>query len=207
MPAEVVEWPDRLNPTDALFWLMDKIPEMRSTTGALLLLERAPSHKRIRAAFRRMCENLPRLRQRVVPVPLALAPPEWVDDPQFDLDYHLRYVAVSAPGSLDNLLEELSPLYATALDPERPLWEAYVVEGLLDGRGAVFVKLHHCVTDDSAALGCSPSCSETDRSRSRCHCAAHAMRARPRRAQCCGERCSTTWTTRYAAEPVRSVRC
>ena len=147
MQTEAVEWPDRMNPTDALFWLMDKIPEMRSTTGALLLLERPPSRQRIRAAFERMCENLPRLRQLVVPVPLGLAPPEWVDDPQFDLDYHLRYVAVSAPGSLDNLLEELSPLYATALDPERPLWEAYVAEGLLDGRGAVFIKLHHCVTD------------------------------------------------------------
>jgi WS/DGAT/MGAT family acyltransferase len=147
MPTEVVEWPDRLNPTDALFWLMDKIPEMRSTTAALLVLDRAPSHRRIRAAFERMCANLPRLRQRVVPIPLALAPPEWVDDPQFDLDYHVRHVAVAAPGSLDHLLEELSPLYATALDPERPLWEAYVAEGLADGRGAVFVKMHHCVTD------------------------------------------------------------
>jgi WS/DGAT/MGAT family acyltransferase len=147
MPTEAMEWPDRMNPTDALFWLMDKIPEMRSTTGALLLLERTPSRQRIRAAFERICNNLPRLRQRVVPVPLALAPPEWVDDPQFDLDYHLRHVAISAPGGLDDLLEELSPLYATALDPERPLWEAYVAEGLLDGRGAVFVKMHHCVTD------------------------------------------------------------
>jgi diacylglycerol O-acyltransferase len=147
MPAEVVEWPYRLNPTDALFWSMDRIPEMRSTTAALLLLKRAPSHQRIHAAFERICEHLPRLRQRVVPVPFALAPPEWIDDDQFDLGYHLRHVAVSAPGSLDDLLEVLSPLYATALDPERPLWEAYVAEGLRDGRGAVFVKMHHCVTD------------------------------------------------------------
>lgn len=81
MATEAVEWPDRMNPTDALFWLLDKIPEMRSTTAALLVLEHAPSHQRIRAAFERVCENLPRLRQRVLPVPLALAPPEWVDDP------------------------------------------------------------------------------------------------------------------------------
>ncbi|MBI3785168.1 MAG: wax ester/triacylglycerol synthase family O-acyltransferase [Deltaproteobacteria bacterium] len=147
MTTPSVLWPTRMNPTDALFWFMDKIPEMRSTTGALLLLEHAPPRQRIRAAFERICENLPRMRQRVVAVPLALAPPEWVDDPQFDLDYHVRYVAVPAPGSLDNLLAEVSPLYATALDAERPLWEAYVAEGLLDGRGAVFVKMHHCVTD------------------------------------------------------------
>jgi len=147
MATQVVEWPDRMNPTDALFWLTDKIPEMRSTTAALLVLEHAPARERVRAAFERLCENLPRLRQRVVPVPLALAPPEWVDDAEFDLDYHLRHLAVSEPRSLDSLLEELGPLYATAFDPERPLWEAYAVEGLLDGRGALFVKLHHCVTD------------------------------------------------------------
>jgi diacylglycerol O-acyltransferase len=147
MATEAVEWPDRMNPTDALFWLLDKIPEMRSTTAALLVLERAPSRQRIRAAFERLCENLPRLRQQVLPVPLALAPPEWVDDPQFDLDYHLRHLAVCEPCSLDSLLEELGPLYATAFDPERPLWEAYAVEGLVDGRGVLFVKLHHCVTD------------------------------------------------------------
>lgn len=147
MPAENVEWPDRLNPTDALFWMTDKIPEMRSTTAALLVLRRAPSRQRIHLAFERMCRTLPRLRQCVVPVPFALAPPEWVDDDQFDLDYHLRHVAVPAPGSLDDLLDELSPLYATAFDPQRPLWEAYLTEGLGDGRGAVFVKMHHCVTD------------------------------------------------------------
>ena len=147
METTGVQWPNRMNATDALFWFMDKIPEMRSTFGALLLLEHAPSRERIRAAFERICENLRRMRQRVVEVPLALAPPEWVDDPQFDLDYHVRYMAVPAPGSLDSLLAEVSPLYATALDPERPLWEAYVAEGLLDGRGAIFVKMHHCVTD------------------------------------------------------------
>lgn len=147
MSTPMMEWPYRMNPTDALFFLMDKIPEMRSTTGALLLLKHAPPPERIRAAFNRICENLPRMRQRVMEVPFALAPPEWVDDPQFDLDYHVRHVAVPAPGNLDDLLAEVSPLYATALDPERPLWEAYVAEGLLDGHGAVFVKMHHCITD------------------------------------------------------------
>jgi diacylglycerol O-acyltransferase len=142
-----VEWPYRMNPTDGLFWLMGKVPEMRSTIGALLLLERTPPPERMRTAFSRICGNLRRMRQRVVEVPFRLAPPEWVDDPHFDLDYHVRNIAVPAPGTLDDLLAEVSPLYATALDPERPLWEAYVADGLLDGGGAVFVKMHHCVTD------------------------------------------------------------
>ena len=142
-----VLWPDRMNPTDALFWRMDKIPEMRSTIGALLVLERPPARERIYDDYIRIGANLPRMRQRVVEVPIGLAPPEWVDDPQFDLDYHLRYVAVPAPGGMEELLAELGPFYATALDPDRPLWEAYVANGLLDGRGAIFMKVHHCLID------------------------------------------------------------
>jgi diacylglycerol O-acyltransferase len=147
MTQEARKWPNRMNATDALFWLMDKIPEMRSTIGALVILERSPSRERIREEFLRLSQHLVRMRQRVAEVPFTLAPPEWVADPQFDLDFHLRFVAVPAPGSIDDLLEEMSPLYATAFDRDRPLWEAYVAEGLLGGRGAVFVKMHHCLMD------------------------------------------------------------
>jgi diacylglycerol O-acyltransferase len=141
-------WPGRMNPTDALFWSMDKIADMRSTIGALVILEHAPPPERMRDAFEHLSYALVRMRQRVVEAPFGLAPPEWIEDPQFDLDYHLRHVAVPAPGTLAELLEEMSPLYATAFDRERPLWEAYVAEGMQGGgRGAVFVKMHHCMTD------------------------------------------------------------
>lgn len=140
-------WPDRMSPTDALFWYMDRFPDMRSTIGALLVLERPPRRERVHAEFERFCGELPRMRQRVAEVPFDLAAPEWVEDPGFDLDFHLRTVSVPAPGDLAAFLDEISPMYATAFDPERPLWEAYVAEGLRDGRGAVFVKMHHCLTD------------------------------------------------------------
>jgi diacylglycerol O-acyltransferase len=147
MTTDTMQWPNRMNPTDALFWSMDKIPEMRSTIGALVILEGAPSRERVREHFERLSYELVRMRQRVVQVPFALAPPEWVDDAQFDLDYHLRTLAVPQPCDMEQLLEEISPFYATAFDRERPLWEAYLVEGLVGGRGAVFVKMHHCLTD------------------------------------------------------------
>ncbi len=147
MTADTVQWPGRMNPTDALFWSMDRIPEMRSTIGALVILQGAPSRERVREHFERMSYELVRMRQRVVEVPFALAPPEWVEDPQFDLDYHLRTVAVPQPCDIDQLLEEISPFYSAAFDRERPLWEAYLIEGLGEGRGAVFVKMHHCLTD------------------------------------------------------------
>jgi diacylglycerol O-acyltransferase len=140
-------WPARMSAMDALFWTMDKVPDLRSTIGALLILERSPSRERLRAQFAGLSVDFVRMRQRVVEVPFALAPPEWVDDGQFDLDYHLRYLAVPASGTLEDLLAALSPLYATSFDLQRPLWEAYVAQGLPDGRGAVLLKMHHCMVD------------------------------------------------------------
>ncbi len=147
MALHNARYPNRMNPTDALFWLLDKVPDLRSTIGALVILERAPTRQRLREEFTRLSHELVRMRQRVVEVPFGLAAPEWLEDPQFDPDYHIRYVAVPTPGGVDELLDEVSPLYATAFDPERPLWEAYVAEGLVGGRGALFVKMHHCMTD------------------------------------------------------------
>jgi len=140
-------WPERMNPNDALFWFLDTVPELRSTIGALMILARTPSLDRLRAEFERLADGFPRMRQRAVEAPLNLAPPEWIEDPQFDLGYHLRPIAVPAPGGMLELLAELGPLYASPLDRERPLWEAYLAEGLLDGRAAVFMKFHHCMMD------------------------------------------------------------
>ena len=147
MPHAVRSWPTRMNAMDALFWTMDKIPELRSTIAVLMVLERPPTRARLKEEFEHLSAEFVRMRQRVIDVPFALAPPEWVDDHQFDLDYHLRYVAVPAPGRMEELLAELGPLYATSLDRDRPLWEAYVAEGLEDGCGVVFLKMHHCMVD------------------------------------------------------------
>jgi diacylglycerol O-acyltransferase / wax synthase len=147
MNMEPMKWPTRMNPTDALFWFMDRIPAMRSTIGALMILERAPSRQRLRQELERISYQLRRMRQRVVEVPFGLAPPEWIDDAQFDLDYHMRVLSIPEPGGVAELLAEISPLYATAFDRDRPLWEAYVTEGGLEGGGAVFMKMHHCMLD------------------------------------------------------------
>jgi diacylglycerol O-acyltransferase len=141
------QWPDRMNPTDALLWFMDKIPEFRSVAGLLIILRRQPSPKALRQEFERLVGCVPRLRQRVAEVPLGLAPPEWIAEEALDLEHHLRAVAVPPPGGLAEFLAEVSPLYESSLDPNRPLWEAYFADGLSDGRGAVFVKMHHCLTD------------------------------------------------------------
>jgi WS/DGAT/MGAT family acyltransferase len=142
--------PSRMSATDALFWLLDLVPELRSTIGALLILERPPPPDRLRADLLRLAAQYPRIRQRVVDAPFRLSTPEWLDDPTFDLDYHLRTLAVPPPGTRADLLEALGPLFASPLERGRPLWEAYFLEGLADGRAALFVKLHHCLMDGVA---------------------------------------------------------
>jgi WS/DGAT/MGAT family acyltransferase len=89
----------------------------------------------------------PPLRQRVARPPLGLAPPQWADDPDFDLGYHLRRLSVPPPGELRQLLDLAAQLAAMPLDRARPLWEVTVVEGLAGGRAAVLQRLHHTLTD------------------------------------------------------------
>jgi WS/DGAT/MGAT family acyltransferase len=92
------------------------------------------------------------LRQRVVEAPLRLGLPEWEDDPHFELAYHARDVVLPEPGSDQQLFEFASVVFATPLDHQRPLWEAYLIEGLQSGRTACFFKVHHSVMDGVASM-------------------------------------------------------
>jgi WS/DGAT/MGAT family acyltransferase len=95
---------------------------------------------------------VPRYRQRVVVVPGHLANPVWVDDPDFDLDYHVRRSGLPRPGTEAQLLDLVSRLTARPLDRERPLWEAYLVEGVSGGRVAVVTKTHPALVDGLSAI-------------------------------------------------------
>ncbi len=87
------------------------------------------------------------LRQRLVEVPLGLGRPYWVDDPHFDIEFHLRELALPAPGTREQLGEQVARLHARQLDRSRPLWEAYVITGLEGGRCAFYSKIHHAAID------------------------------------------------------------
>lgn len=96
---------------------------------------------------------IPRYRQRVRSVPLELGRPVWVDDPHFNLAYHLRHTALPAPGDDAALCRLMGRLMSQALDPDRPLWETWLVEGLPEGRWALIFKVHHCMVDGIAGVG------------------------------------------------------
>jgi diacylglycerol O-acyltransferase len=94
---------------------------------------------------------LPPFRRRMVEVPLGLHHPVWIEDPDFDLDYHVRRVVAPAPGGLAELSEVCSNIASRPLDRGHPLWEISVVEGLEDGHIGFVAKIHHSAADGVAA--------------------------------------------------------
>jgi diacylglycerol O-acyltransferase / wax synthase len=90
---------------------------------------------------------LPPLTWRLVPVPLGLDLPYWAEDPDFDLDFHIRETALPPPGDDRVLAETAARVFGRPLDRGRPLWELYVIHGLPEGRVAILTKIHHAVVD------------------------------------------------------------
>lgn len=101
----------------------------------------------LRALFESRVHLAAPLHERLVDVPLGLGNPYWIHDPDFDLEYHLREVALPPPGSTEQLGEQVSRIHARPLDRNRPLWEAYLVHGLEGGQVALYAKVHHAAID------------------------------------------------------------
>ena len=95
-------------------------------------------------------DQVPLFRRRLVEVPMGLDLPYWVEDPAFDLDFHLRHHAVPPPGTDEQVGEVISRIIARPLDRSRPLWEMYIIEGLAGGRVAQLTKIHHAAIDGAA---------------------------------------------------------
>jgi len=93
---------------------------------------------------------VPVLRRKLLNVPLGLDQPYWIDDPDFDIEYHVRELALPRPGSDAQLDEQVSRLHERPLDRGRPLWEVYLITGLAGERAAVYTKLHHAAVDGAS---------------------------------------------------------
>ncbi|WP_293389335.1 wax ester/triacylglycerol synthase domain-containing protein [Nevskia sp.] len=134
-----------LDAFEALMWRMDVYPHLRSAVVGIELLDRVPDRERVIAAHRWGAQAVPRLRDRLVDVPLAT--PEWVEDTGFDLASHLEFVRLPAPGSERQLLDHAAAFAMAPFDRKRPPWQAQVIEGLEGGRAAYILKLHHALSD------------------------------------------------------------
>ena len=106
----------------------------------------------VRERMGAMVGHLEPLRRRVVDVPFGLDHPYWVDDPHFDLDYHVREIGLAPPGTADQLSEQVARIIGRHMDRRHPLWEIYVIEGLADGRWAMLSKFHHATVDGAAGV-------------------------------------------------------
>ncbi|HVA06102.1 MAG TPA: wax ester/triacylglycerol synthase family O-acyltransferase [Acidimicrobiales bacterium] len=138
---------DRLSPLDTSFLdVEDSVNQMH--IGSVLILEGPPPPL---ATFLAMVQgklpSVPRYRQVMRRVAFEVGRPVWIDDPDFDLDYHVRRAALPAPGRMEEMRELVGDLMGWPLDRQRPLWELWMVEGLEGGLWAVVAKVHHCMVD------------------------------------------------------------
>ncbi len=142
----------QLTALDAQFLNVES-PTTVGHVGSLIVLDpgTAPGGRwdldTVRAVFEPRLHLTAPFRQRLVEVPLGLGRPYWVDDPHFDIEFHLRELALPAPGTREQLGEQVSRLHARQLDRSRPLWEAYVITGLEGGKSAFYCKVHHAAID------------------------------------------------------------
>ncbi|MEX2292772.1 MAG: wax ester/triacylglycerol synthase domain-containing protein [Acidimicrobiales bacterium] len=142
----------RMTDVEALMWNLEKDPHLSASIANITVLDTFPDMARLRSRLDHAIVMIPRLHQRVVPALGRLAPPEWRDDPEFDLDYHLQTIALPGPGSMRQLLDVAASIINRPFDRTRPLWEFVIVEGLVGGRAAMIQKLHHAITDGEGGI-------------------------------------------------------
>jgi diacylglycerol O-acyltransferase len=145
--VEAVGLSDELGPVDYLMHRGEANPRTRSGIMALELLDTTPNWERFRARFENASRRVLRLRQKVVVPTLPTAAPRWVVDPDFNLDFHVRRVRVSEPGTLREVFDLAEVILQSPMDISRPLWTATLVEGLADGKAATLLHVSHAVTD------------------------------------------------------------
>lgn len=145
---------ERLSGLDASFLYLET-PTNHMHVGGLLVLE-APEgagtgfFERVKALVAGRLHLARAYRRRLQFVPFDIDHPLWIEDADFDLDFHMRHIAVPPPGREADLMELVARLHSRPLDRSRPLWEFYVIEGLSGGRVAVYTKIHHCCIDGVA---------------------------------------------------------
>jgi diacylglycerol O-acyltransferase / wax synthase len=147
----------RLSGLDASFLYLETPTQLLHVCGLMVLQpESIPdgySFDSMKRKMGRQASAIPEFRQKLRHVPLDLDHPVWVDDEHFDIDRHVHRLAVPAPGGPEELSEMIGHLAGLPLDRARPLWDMWVIEGLADGRIAVFMKMHHATVDGTSGMG------------------------------------------------------
>jgi WS/DGAT/MGAT family acyltransferase len=141
----------QLTGLDAAFLAMET-PSVYGHVGSVCVLDPSTASQpltldRLTELVQARLHLVPPFRRRLVTVPLGLDQPYWIEDPDFDIEFHVRELALPAPGDDRQLAEQAARLHARQLDRRRPLWELYLIHGLDGGRLAVYTKVHHAAID------------------------------------------------------------
>jgi len=142
---------ERLSGLDASF-LYFETPSMHMHVCATIMFDPSSvkggySFDHVKEMLRSRLHLVPPFRRRLMSVPFNLHHPVWIEDPDFDLDYHLRHIGLPPPGTREQLGELAGDIASRPLDRNRPLWEMWIVEGLENGDVATIAKMHHCTVD------------------------------------------------------------
>ena len=180
---------DRLSAVDASFLAQERA-NSHMHVGAVLIFEGpAPAYDDFLNHIRSRLHLVPRYRHKLAFPPLETGRPIWIDDPSFNLEYHVRHTALPQPGSEEQLRALAARIHSQRLDRAKPLWETWLVQGLERGRFALISKSHHALVDGIAGVDlmtvlfdATPIPQQSPRTR------ASRGRRRPSRARCSSPR-------------------
>ncbi len=143
---------DRLTPVDASF-LHQESPVSHMHIGGVTIVEGPPPKMEdFLEQIRRRLHLVPRYRHKLAHTALDSGRPVWIDDPSFNLEYHVRHTALPAPGRWEQLQDLTARIFSQQLDRSKPLWEMWLIEGLEDDRFALITKTHHSLIDGIAGV-------------------------------------------------------
>jgi diacylglycerol O-acyltransferase / wax synthase len=143
---------DRLTPVDASFLHQEGANSHMHVGGLIVIEGPPPSMNDLLEGIRERLHLVPRYRHKLASTVLDQGRPVWVDDPNFNLEYHIRHTALPAPGRWDQLCALTARIFSQQLDRTKPLWEMWLIEGLEDDRFALISKTHHSVIDGIAGV-------------------------------------------------------
>jgi diacylglycerol O-acyltransferase / wax synthase len=143
---------DRLTPVDASFLHQEGANSHMHIGGLTLVQGPPPSMEEFLEQIRRRLHLVPRYRHKLAFTALDSGRPVWVDDPDFNLEYHVRHTALPPPGSWEQLQDLTARIFSQQLDRSKPLWEMWLIEGLEDDRFALITKTHHSLIDGIAGV-------------------------------------------------------
>jgi diacylglycerol O-acyltransferase len=154
---------DRLSGLDTSFLNLETGPVHMHVASTTLFEGPAPSYERFRDHIASRLHLVPRFRQKLRFVPFGQGRPVWIDDPRFNLDYHVRHTALPHPGSEEQLRTLAARVFSQRLDRTKPVWEMWLVDGLEGGRFAIIGKTHHCLVDGVSGVDITTVLFDLDR--------------------------------------------